>query len=96
VTNQFSTAGSDLTPILTAKFVYSNNYTFTTSLTNLVKGYTQVIDARNNTTRYDYSNSLITKITDPLNRTFQQTWYSDTAASPGYPEASRKRLINAD
>jgi RHS repeat-associated protein len=87
VTNQWSTAGIDLTPIRTATFVYSNNFVYTNSFTNKISGYTLIVDGNNHTNRYDYTNSLITKITDPLNQTIQQVWYADTATAPGYPRS---------
>ncbi|HEV2330105.1 MAG TPA: DUF6531 domain-containing protein [Verrucomicrobiae bacterium] len=92
VTNQWSTAGSDLNPILTASFIYSNNFNITNSYTNAITGYTYVIDGNGNTNRYDYTNSLITKITDPLNQTVQQIWYPDNATSPGYPRSVEERI----
>ncbi|HEV2327430.1 MAG TPA: DUF6531 domain-containing protein [Verrucomicrobiae bacterium] len=93
VTNQWTTAGSDLTPILTSKFVYSNNFNITNSWTNTISGSTFVTDANGGTNRYDYTNSLITKITDPLGYTIQQTWYADNATVPGYPR-SLQRVVD--
>jgi len=87
VTNQLSTAGTDLTPIRTATFTFANNFAFTNSFTNRITGHTLVIDGNNHTNRYDYTNSLITKITDPLGQTIRQTWYSDTTNAPGYPRS---------
>ena len=87
VTNQLSTAGVDLTPVRTATFVYSNNFNLTNSYTNTITGYTLVIDANSKTNRYDYTNSLVTKITDPLGQTIQQSWYADNATAPGYPRS---------
>jgi RHS repeat-associated protein len=87
VTNQLSTAGIDLTPIRTATFVYSNNFVYTNSWTNKISGYTLIVDGNSRTNRYDYTNSLITKITDPLNQTIQQSWYADNATAPGYPRS---------
>jgi RHS repeat-associated protein len=92
VTNQLSTAGQDLNPIRTASFSYANNFNFTNAYTNLVTGYTLVMDANNQTSRYDYTNSLITKITDPLYHTIQQTWYPDNATAPGYPRSVSQRI----
>ena len=87
VTNQLSTAGADLTPVRTASFVYANNFNLTNSYTNTISGYTLVIDGNNHTNRYDYTNGLITQITDPLGQTIQQTWYADNATAPGYPRS---------
>lgn len=90
VTNQLSTAGIDLTPIRTATIIYSNNFNITNSFTNKVSGYTLVINGNGNTNRYDYTNNLITKITDPLNQTIQQFWYPDSTNAPGYPRSLSK------
>ena len=87
VTNQWSTAGTSLTPIRTATFIFANNFAFANSYTNSISGYTLIIDGNGNTNRYDYTNSLITKITDPLGQTIQQTWYPDNATAPGYPRS---------
>ena len=87
VTNQLSTAGIDFTPIRTATFVYSNNFVFTNSCTTPISGYTLILDGNGNTNRYDYTNSLITKITDPLGQTIQQTWCANNATAPGYPRS---------
>jgi RHS repeat-associated protein len=87
VTNQLSTAGTSLTLVPTATFIYANNFIFTNSYTNTISGYTLIIDGNNHTNRYDYTNSLITKITDPLGQTILQTWYPDTTNAPGYPRS---------
>ena len=91
VTNQLSTAGAGLTPVRTATFIFANNYALTNSFTNAISGYTLIVDGYNHTNRYDYTNSLITKITDPLNLTVQQTWYADNATAPGYPRSVATR-----
>ncbi len=91
VTNQLSTAGADLTPIRTATFVYANNFVLTNSYTNVISGHTLIVDGNNQTNRYDYTNSLITKITDPLGQTIQQTWYADNVTAPGYPRSVQQR-----
>ena len=92
VTNQLSTAGVDLNPIRTGTFIYANNFNITNSYTNAVSGYTLIIDGNNHTNRYDYTNSLITKITDPLGQTIQQIWYPDNATAPGYPRSVQERI----
>jgi len=91
VTNQLSTAGADLTPIRTATFNYFNNFNITNSYTNAISGYTLIVDGNNHTNRYDYTNSLITQVTDPLGQTVQQTWYADNATAPGYPRSVATR-----
>lgn len=92
VTNQLSTAGVDLNPIRTGTFIYANNFNITNSYTNAVTGYTLIIDGNSHTNRYDYTNSLITKITDPLGYTIQQIWYPDNATAPGYPRSVEERI----
>ena len=92
VTNQLSTAGQDLNPIRTATFIYANNFNLTNACTNTISGHTLVIDANNHTNRFDYTNSLITQITDPLGHTLQQTWYPDNATAPGYPRSVAQRI----
>jgi RHS repeat-associated protein len=100
VTNQLSTAGVNLIPVRTGTFIFSNNFNITNSYTNTVTGYTLIIDGNNQTNRFDYTNNLITKITDPLGQTIQQSWYADNAISPGYPRSislriDRRGLTNA-
>jgi RHS repeat-associated protein len=87
VTNQLSTAGSDLNPVRTATFIYANNFVFTNSYTNPITGYTLTIDGNNHTNRYDYQNNLITTNTDPLGQVVQQIWYPDNTNAPGYPRS---------
>jgi RHS repeat-associated protein len=92
VTNQLSTAGQDLNLVRTASFIYSNNFVFTNAWTNTITGYTLIVDGLGNTNRFDYTNSLITKITDPLSHTIQQTWYPDNTNAPGYPRSVATRI----
>ena len=87
VTNQLSTAGADLNPIRTGTFIFTNSFNITNSYTTPISGHTLIIDGNGHTNRYDYTNSLITKITDPLGQTVQQTWYADNATAPGYPRS---------
>ena len=92
VTNQWSTAGATLTPIPTATFIYANNFNITNSYTNTITGYTLVIDGNGNTNRFDYTNSLITKVTDPLGQTIQQVWFTTNTTAPGYyPRSVQQR-----
>jgi len=96
VTNQLSTAGQDLNPVLTATFIYSNNFKLTNSFTNNnISGYTVIKDAFNNATRYDYTNALITSITNPLGQATLQSWYmpADTNVLGYYPR-SLKQLVD--
>ena len=74
VTNQLSTAGVSLTPVRTATFTYTNNYSLS-SPTNLLTGTTIISDYFNHATTYYYTNSLVRKIVDPLNQTIVQNWY---------------------
>jgi RHS repeat-associated protein len=91
VTNQMSTTGSDLNPVRTATFIYSNNFNLTNSPTNAITGTTWIVDGLNHTNRYDYANNLITLVTDPLGQTFQQIWCADNATAPGYPRSVSQR-----
>ena len=92
VTNQLSTAGLDLNPIRTATFFYANNFVLTNFYTNTITGYTFVVDGNNHTNRYDYTNSLITKIIDPLGQTIQQVWFTTNASAAGYyPRSVQQR-----
>ena len=85
ITNQWSTAGVDLTVVRSASFIYTNNFNPTNSYTNTITGFTLIKDAFNNQSRYDYTNGLITKITDPLNQTVIQDWYEAAETNkPGY------------
>ena len=74
VTNQLTTAGVSLTPVRTATFAYTNNYSLS-SPTNLLTGTTMISDYLNHPTTYYYTNSLVRKIVDPLNQTIVQNWY---------------------
>jgi YD repeat-containing protein len=93
VTNQWATVGADLTLVRNASFIYSNNFNLTNSFTNTITGFTVVKDVFNNTNRYDYTDSLITKITDPLNQTIVQDWYeiSETNKVGYYPRSLESR-----
>jgi RHS repeat-associated protein len=92
VTNQWSTAGANLNPIVTGRFIYSNDFNLTNSYTNTISGSTLVIDGTNHTNRYDYTNNLITKITDPLGQTIQQVWFTTNTNAPGYyPRSVQQR-----
>jgi RHS repeat-associated protein len=78
---QLSTVGQDLNLYTNAQFSYSNN--FVLNSTNPIYGYTLIKDINNNVTRYDYTNSVILKITDPLQQTTVQDWYWTNGAG-GY------------
>ena len=88
VTNQLSTAGSESEPHSHGHVYLLRTISTSPILTpTRISGYTLIIDGNNHTNRYDYTNSLITKITDPLGQTIQQTWYPDNATAPGYPRS---------
>jgi YD repeat-containing protein len=93
VTNQWATVGVDLTLVRNATFIYSNNFNLTNSFTNTITGFTIIKDVNNNTNRYDYTNSLITKISDTLNQTVVQDWYeaSETNKAGYYPRSLEAR-----
>lgn len=95
VINQYATVGKDLRLVRNASFVYSNSFKLTNSYTNFVTGYTLVMDYQTNTTRYEYTNSLLTITADPLSRTNRQEWYQDNETNaPAYPR-SLKRTVDA-
>ncbi|HYG23704.1 MAG TPA: DUF6531 domain-containing protein, partial [Verrucomicrobiae bacterium] len=84
VTIQAATVGSDLNLVTNAQFIYNNNFVLTNSFTNGITGHTLITDVFNKVTRYDYTNSRITKITDPLSQTITQQWYDENPSQPGY------------
>jgi RHS repeat-associated protein len=65
---------------------------FTANDTNGIAGYTLITDINNNVSRYDYTNSLITKITDPLNQIITQNWYWTNDTFGGYQRSLRQRV----
>ncbi|MDB6021366.1 MAG: hypothetical protein JWQ04_1223 [Pedosphaera sp.] len=86
VIQQSSTVGYDLRLVRNASFAYSNNFNLTNYWTNFLTGFTLVSDCFSNVTRFDYTNSLLRKITDPLNRITLQDWYATNDVSIGaYP-----------
>jgi YD repeat-containing protein len=82
VINQAATAGADLNLVTNAVFAYTNNARSLLPLA--LTGTTTVKDVFGNPTTYTYSNSLITKIAQPLGLTIEQYWYADNATAPGY------------
>src|SRR5665213_1278811 len=85
---QASTVGADDTLVTNATFVYSNNFVLTNAVTNTISGYTLLADAVGNVTTYNYTNSRITLITDPLNQTIEQDWFDENPSLPGaYPRS---------
>ncbi len=93
VTQQSSTVGYDLRLVRNATFIYSNNFNLTNYWTNGITGFTLVADCFSNITRYDYTNSLMRKITDPLQRVTSQDWYATNDVSTGaYPNALKSSV----
>jgi hypothetical protein len=84
VISQGSTVGLDLNLVTNATFFYSNNFVLTNFFTNTISGYTMITDVFGKITRYDYTNSRITKITDPLQQTTEQYWYDENPTQPGF------------
>jgi RHS repeat-associated protein len=84
VLTQVATVGPDGGLMTNATFVYSNNFVLTNSVTNTISGYTKLADVFGNVTTYNYTNSRITLITDPLNQTFEQDWYDENTNLTGY------------
>lgn len=90
---QLATVGTDLNVYTNAQFAYSNNFVLTNAFTNLISGYTLIADVNSNVTRYDYTNGMITKVTDPLNQITTQNWYFTNDSSGGF-KRSLKSLID--
>jgi RHS repeat-associated protein len=78
---QKATVGPDLKTYTNAVFTYVNDFTNAAAVQG-VTGYTTTEDIFGRVTRYDYTNSQITKITDPLLQTVVQEWYPTNSASP--------------
>jgi len=91
VVKQYATAGQDLRLIHNATFVYSNNFYFTNAFSNSINGTTFVIDVFNNTNRYEYTNGLLTKITDPLGYSLVQDWYWTNTTAGSYTKALKSK-----
>ena len=93
VTNQLATVGVDLQPVRNATFIYSNNFNLTNSPTNTITGFTLIKDVFNSTNRYDYTNGLITKITDAMGLFVIQDWFepSETNKAGYYPRSLEAR-----
>lgn len=95
VTVQKATVGPDLNTYTNAVFTYSNNFSLTNAHTNLVTGFTLLADAYNRILRYDYTNSLITCISNALGHAILQDWYeSFETAKPGYYPRSLESLTD--
>jgi RHS repeat-associated protein len=91
VTNQMALVSTNLLPVVNGTFIYSNNF----SATNLlVTGSTTVLDAYNRPTRYDYTNGLIWRVTDPLNQVISQQWAQSNAPSLGQYGRSLMRFTD--
>lgn len=88
VVEQWATVGLDLRPVQNATFIYSND--FVLHGTNAASGFTLIVDALGNTNRYDYTNGLVTKITDSHGHSIVQEWYSETG-SGGFARSLKSR-----
>jgi YD repeat-containing protein len=87
VTNQWATVGPDLRLVRNATFLYTNNFALT-NLTNTLTGSTTILDYTNRPTTLYYTNSLIRRIVDPLNRQTVQTWYeANETNAPAFPRS---------
>jgi RHS repeat-associated protein len=84
VLTQVATVGPDGGLMTNATFVYSNNFVLTNFVTNTISGYTKLADVFGNVTTYNYTNSRITLITDPLSQTVEQDWYDENTNLTGY------------
>lgn len=90
VTQQQSTVGTNSALVVNATYQYFNSQNADGTLT----GYTNVIDAYNRATRYDYSASQLTKVTDPLGQTIQTVWYQPGDSASGAYQRSLKQRID--
>jgi len=94
VDEQWSTAGEDLVPVLTAKFIYSHTENPDGSLT----GTTTIQDALHTAgtpreTVYSYTASQITSVVDAEGNQITQSWYDPSDTSPGaYPRSLEYRI----
>jgi RHS repeat-associated protein len=91
VTSQKATVGGDYVPVTNATFVYTG----TQNSDNSHTGATEITDALGKTTRYEYTDSLITKIKDPapLNYEDVKEWYADSGTTSGaYPRSLKKTI----
>ncbi|MDF3059387.1 MAG: hypothetical protein K0R17_3602 [Rariglobus sp.] len=89
VTVQRASVGEDLKPVTNATFAY----THTVNSDDTITGHTLVTDAYSRVGRYDYVNSQLTKVTDPLSQEIVQEWYAPTDTSTGaYPRSLKKRV----
>jgi RHS repeat-associated protein len=89
VIEQKAVVGDSYAPVRNASFQYFNSENPDKTRT----GYTLVKDAYDRTTRYEYVNSQITLVRDPLNQDITQEWYQPGDASPGaYPRSLKKRI----
>lgn len=87
VINQCATVGLDLNLVRNATFTYVNDFDLDEFLTERVAGYTTISEVFSKVTRYDDTNSQITKVTDPLDQTVEQEWYAENATAPGHPRS---------
>jgi YD repeat-containing protein len=95
VVEQSATVGYDLRLVPNAYFVYSNNFNLTNYWSTSITGTTFISDCFSNSTRYDYTNNQVCKITDPLNRIVIQSWYSNADNSVGAYPRSLKGTVDA-
>ena len=86
VVSQYSTVGSDLTPVLSGSFTYVTG----TNSDKTLSGTTTFVDARGYSITYSCSNSQITQVTDPSG-TVTQEWYAQDDGSGGYRRSLKKR-----
>ncbi|MES2709156.1 MAG: RHS repeat-associated core domain-containing protein [Verrucomicrobiota bacterium] len=91
------------TPVLTAKFDYSHqtedmmpavNDPSKQVPTGAVSGYSVLTDIYRRTTTYEYTDSKITRTTDPAGITLEQKWYTTTDAATGKYRDSVEHIID--
>jgi RHS repeat-associated protein len=93
VTTQAASVGTNRELVINARFFYTNNVN---SLTNdLIHGVTRVEDVFGNPHFFDYTNSFITRVIEPLGRTNIQDWFEATESNkPGYYPRSLEMFID--
>jgi len=89
-----TTGAPNFTPIVNATFVYKTpgGADRTDTPNTPISGYTVITDVNNQPTKYEYTNSLITKVTDALTQTVNQTWFTFADEENSVPGAYRRSL----
>lgn len=89
-----TTGATNFTPITNATFAYKTpaGADRTDTPNTPISGYTVITDVNGQPTKYEYTDSLITKVTDALTQTVNQTWYTLADETNSVPGAYRRSL----